>query len=65
PREALYIASEIFMTGTAAEITPVVQVDGHRVGDGKPGPVTQAVQERFFGLVEGRLPDSRGWLEGE
>lgn len=65
PREALYLASEIFMTGTAAEITPVVQVDGHTVGDGKPGPVTKAVQERFFGLVEGRLPDSRGWLESE
>ena len=63
PREALYIADEIFMTGTAAEVTPVVEVDGKAVGDGKPGPVTRAVQERFFGVLEGRLPDSKGWLE--
>ncbi len=64
PREALYFASEIFMTGTAAEITPVVEVDGKKVGSGVPGPVTRAVQERFFGLVEGRLEDTRGWMEG-
>ncbi len=63
PREALYIADEIFMTGTAAEVTPVVQVDGKAVGDGKPGPVTRAVQEHFFGVLEGRRPDSKGWLE--
>jgi len=63
PREALYIADEIFMTGTAAEVTPVIEVDGKAVGDGKPGPVTRAVQEKFFGVLEGRLPDTKGWLE--
>jgi len=64
PREALYIADEIFMTGTAAEVTPVTEVDGKAVGTGKPGPVTRAVQEKFFGVLEGRLPDTKGWLEG-
>lgn len=63
PREALYIADEIFMTGTAAEVTPVIEVDGKAVGNGKPGPITRAVQEKFFGVLEGRLPDTKGWLE--
>jgi branched-chain amino acid aminotransferase len=63
PREYLYLADEIFMCGTAAEITPVRTVDGKPVGTGKPGPVTHRMQELFFGLFDGRTPDRYGWLE--
>lgn len=62
PREALYTSDEIFMTGTAAEITPVRSVDRKPVGNGTPGPVTRALQQAFFGLFDGRTPDRRGWL---
>jgi branched-chain amino acid aminotransferase len=51
------------MCGTAAEITPIRSVDGRPVGAGKPGPVTGRLQELFFGLFNGRTPDTRGWLE--
>ncbi len=61
-REALYIADEIFLTGTAAEITPVRSVDGRAVGASAPGPVTRRFQEEFFGILQGRLPDRHGWL---
>jgi branched-chain amino acid aminotransferase len=63
PREALYSADEIFMTGTAAEITPVRSVDRKAVGSGKPGPITRALQDAFFGLFDGRTEDRWGWLE--
>ncbi|WP_426661073.1 branched-chain amino acid transaminase [Rhodanobacter aciditrophus] len=63
PREALYTADEVFMTGTAAEITPVRSVDRKPVGSGKPGPVTRALREAFFGLFDGRTHDKWGWLE--
>lgn len=63
PREYLYLADEVFMCGTAAEITPIRSVDGKPVGDGRPGPVTRGIQELFFGLFEGRTPDKYGWLE--
>ena len=63
PREYLYFADEVFMCGTAAEITPIRSVDGKPVGAGKPGPVTARIQEAFFGLFTGRTPDTRGWLE--
>jgi len=63
PREMLYIADEIFMTGTAAEITPVRSVDRLAVGTGKRGPVTEALQSAFFGLFTGKTPDKYGWLE--
>ncbi|PZO09404.1 MAG: branched chain amino acid aminotransferase [Lysobacteraceae bacterium] len=63
PREYLYLCDELFMCGTAAEITPIRSVDGRQVGAGKPGPVTRRVQELFFGLFEGRTPDTHGWLE--
>jgi branched-chain amino acid aminotransferase len=62
PREALYSADEMFLTGTAAEITPVRSVDRKPVGNGKPGPITQALRDRFFGLFDGRTQDTRGWL---
>ncbi|MCW5579393.1 MAG: branched-chain amino acid transaminase [Dokdonella sp.] len=63
PREALYTADEVFMTGTAAEITPVRSVDRKPIGDGTPGPLTRALQQAFFGLFDGRTPDRWGWLE--
>ncbi len=63
PREMLYLADEAFFTGTAAEITPVRSVDRMPVGDGKRGPVTSAVQQQFFGIIEGELDDKYGWLQ--
>jgi branched-chain amino acid aminotransferase len=63
PRELLYIADELFFTGTAAEITPVRSVDGIPVGNGKRGPITTEIQSRFFGLVQGEREDTYGWLE--
>jgi branched-chain amino acid aminotransferase len=62
PREMLYIADEIFFTGTAAEITPVRSVDRISIGMGKRGPITKRIQEHFFNLVEGRIEDEHGWL---
>ena len=63
PREYLYLCDELFMCGTAAEITPIRSVDGRQVGAGKPGPVTRRVQDLFFGLFDGRTKDVHGWLE--
>lgn len=63
PREMLYLADELFLTGTAAEITPVRSVDRITIGAGKRGPVTEALQAAFFGLFTGKTPDNWGWLE--
>jgi len=63
PREYLYLADELLMCGTAAEITPIRSVDGKPVGTGKAGRVTLRLQELFFGLFDGRTPDKWGWLE--
>lgn len=63
PREYLYLCDELFMCGTAAEITPIRSVDGRQVGTGKPGPMTGRLQELFFGLFSGETPDKYGWLE--
>ena len=63
PREYLYLADEVFMCGTAAEITPIRSVDGKQVGTGKAGSVTLRLQELFFGLFDGRTHDKWGWLE--
>lgn len=63
PREMLYIADEIFLTGTAAEITPVRSVDRLEVGNGSRGPMTKVIQDAFFGLFNGRTVDKWGWLE--
>ncbi len=62
-REFLYLADEIFMTGTAAEIVPVRSVDRIEVGAGGRGPVTKALQASFFGLFNGETQDKWGWLE--
>lgn len=63
PREILYVADEIFMTGTACEIAPVRSIDRLPVGDGKRGPITKQLQEAFFGLFNGRTADTWGWLD--
>jgi branched-chain amino acid aminotransferase len=61
PREMLYIADELFFTGTAAEITPIRSVDRITVGSGGRGPITAAIQAEYMGIAEGRLPDKYGW----
>jgi branched-chain amino acid aminotransferase len=62
-REELYICDEIFLTGTAAEITPVREVDHHTVGTGKPGPITLETQSRFFEATKGNIEEHMDWLE--
>jgi len=62
PREMLYIADEVFFTGTAAEITPVATIDRVEIGNGSRGPVTERLQKRFFDVVSGEIEDTRGWL---
>jgi branched-chain amino acid aminotransferase len=62
PREALYIADEVFFTGSAAEITPIRSVDKIKVGSGSRGPITQELQERFFGVLSGEVEDRHSWL---
>lgn len=62
PREMLYLADEIFFTGTAAEITPIASVDRIQVGSGHRGPVTEKVQTRYLDLVTGKAEDAYGWL---
>ena len=61
-RDDLYIADEIFLTGTAAEVTPVREVDRRTVGDGRRGPVTKLLQEAYFAAVAGRDPKYERWL---
>ncbi len=63
PREMLYLADEIFFTGTAAEIVPIRSIDGMTIGLGKRGPITEALQADFFGIVRGEQEDRYGWLE--
>jgi branched-chain amino acid aminotransferase len=63
PREMLYLADELFFVGTAVEVTPIRSVDRIRVGQGRRGPVTQAIQERFFEVVRGETDDPYGWLQ--
>ncbi len=62
PREMLYTADEIFLTGTASEVTPVRSVDRIEVGSGRRGPITQQIQQRFMELVKGAGDDPYGWL---
>jgi branched-chain amino acid aminotransferase len=63
PREMLYLADEIFLCGTAAEITPVRSIDRITIGSGARGPITAQLQDAFFGLFDGRTEDTEGWLE--
>jgi branched-chain amino acid aminotransferase len=62
-RDELYTAHEAFFTGTAAEITPIREVDDRQIGEGKPGPVTKELQAVFFDIVKGKNPEFREWLD--
>jgi branched-chain amino acid aminotransferase len=61
-RTELYGADEVFLCGTGAQISPVVEVDRRRIGNGRPGSVTRSLSERYFDAVRGRLPAHRDWL---
>lgn len=63
PRELMYSCDEMFMTGTAAEVTPVRSVDGIAVGCGSRGPITEKIQSAFFGLFDGTTEDQWDWLD--
>jgi len=62
-RDELYTAQEAFFTGTAAEITPIREVDDRQIGEGKPGPVTKELQAVFFDIVKGKNPEFKEWLD--
>jgi len=62
-RESIYLADELFFTGTAAEITPIKSVDDLDIGTGSCGPITKKIQATFFGLFDGTTEDRFGWLE--
>jgi len=62
PREALYTADEVFVVGTAAEVTPIRSIDRIKIGAGRRGPITAALQRAFFDVVNGEVPDTHGWL---
>ncbi len=61
-RDDMYIADEIFFTGTAAEITPIREVDNREIGEGEPGPITKELQDRFFDVVSGNDDRYESWL---
>ena len=61
-RDELYVADEAFFTGTAAEVTPIREVDDRVIGEGRPGPVTKAIQEAYFKAVHGKDPHHRDWI---
>jgi branched-chain amino acid aminotransferase len=62
PRELLYIADEVFFTGTAAEVSPIRSIDRIVIGDGSPGALTKQIADEFFGIANGLKPDRFGWL---
>jgi branched-chain amino acid aminotransferase len=62
PREAVYIADEVFFTGSAAEVTPISQVDAIQIGAGTAGPITRSLQKALFDVVQGKAEDRHGWL---
>jgi len=62
-RDELYTAQEAFFTGTAAELTPIREVDNRSIGNGKPGPITKDLQAAFFDIVKGKNPEYREWLD--
>ncbi|MGH9660762.1 MAG: branched chain amino acid aminotransferase, partial [Bryobacteraceae bacterium] len=62
PREMLYIADEVFFSGTAAEITPIRSIDRIQIGKGRRGPVAERLQKEFFAIINGTKPDRHAWL---
>ena len=63
PRELLYLADEAFLTGTAVEVTAIRSVDGIQIGAGRAGPITESLQNAFYGLFSGKTADKWGWLD--
>jgi branched-chain amino acid aminotransferase len=61
-RDEVYIADEAFFTGTAAEVTPIREVDGRVIGSGSRGPITERLQSKYFDVVHGRSPAHTDWL---
>jgi len=61
-RGSLYAADEVFLTGTAAEVTPVREIDGRPIGSGEPGPITRKAQDLFSDVVAAKIPEYRHWL---
>ena len=61
-RGALYIADEVFFTGTAAEITPITSIDKVKITDGERGPITKKLQDAFFDIIKGKVPDRFNWM---
>lgn len=61
-RDELYVADEVFFTGTAAEVTPIREIDGRQIGIGERGPITTEIQQRYFDIVQGKNPKYRDWL---
>ena len=61
-RDEVYICDEAFFTGTAAEVTPIRELDNRRIGNGSRGPITEKIQSRFFDAVYGRIPQHQEWL---
>lgn len=61
-RSELYVADEVFLCGTGAQVSPVIEIDRRRIGDGEPGPLTQRIQADYFGICKGRNPKYRDWL---
>jgi len=62
-RDELYIAEEAFFTGTAAEVTPIREIDNYQIGEGKRGPITEKLQQKFFDIVKGKVPEYSEWLD--
>lgn len=62
PREMLYLADEIFFTGTAAEVTPIRSIDKITIGSGRRGPITERIQSEYFAYINGEIDDRYGWL---
>ena len=63
PRERIYIADEVFFTGTAAELSPIRSVDKIQIGKGKRGPITKKLQDRLFDIINNKVEDKYGWLD--
>jgi branched-chain amino acid aminotransferase len=61
-RSELYIADEVFLCGTGAQVSPVIEIDRRRIGDGEPGPLTSRIQADYFDICKGRNPKYRDWL---
>lgn len=62
PREALYVADELFFTGTATEVMPIASLDRIAIGNGRRGPITERIQQRYQDIIHGRSEDVYGWM---